>query len=118
MNSLKQVDAAHIPNKTKHLLDARYRTPAESRLKDSFIISVVSLAPSKRVRPSMRERAALLAVALGVTVVLTTGCFSTGSGFGARLIKPVPNKQSATNFEEGSWYQPPCSPGFDSDLRS
>jgi hypothetical protein len=116
MNSLKQVDAAHIPNKTKHLLDAKSRTLAEPGLKDSFIVSVVSLAPSKRVRPSMRERAALLAVALGATVVLTTGCSSTGSGFGARLINP-PNNQSAINSEDDSWYQPPRSPGFDSDLR-
>src|SRR6267378_2225957 len=102
MNSLKQVDAAHIPNKTKHLLDAKSRTLAEPRLKDSFIVSVVSLAPSKRVRPSMRiigytvaNNAQLfmsfsIAVALGATVVLTTGCSSTGSGFGARLINPVP----------------------------
>jgi hypothetical protein len=65
MNSFKRVDAAHIPNKTKHLLDAQSRTVAEPGLKDSFIVSVVSLAPSKRVQPSMRERAALLAVALG-----------------------------------------------------
>lgn len=34
MNSIKQVDAAHIPNKTKHLLDAKSRTLAEPRLKD------------------------------------------------------------------------------------
>jgi hypothetical protein len=118
MNSPKQVDAAHIPNKTKHLLDAKSRTLAEPRLKDSFIVSVVSLEPSKRVRPFMRERAALLAVALGATVVLIAGCSSTGSGFGARLINPVPNNQSAINSEDDSWYQPPRSPGFDSDLRS
>jgi hypothetical protein len=118
MNSLKQVDAAHIPNKTKHLLDAKSRTLAEPRLKGSFIVSVVSLTPSKRVRPSMRERAALLAVALGATVVLTTGCSSTGSRVGARLINPVPNNQSAINSEDDIWYQPPRSPGFDSDLRS
>ena len=115
MNSLKQVDAAHIPNK---IVDAKSRTLAEPGLKDSFIVSVVSLAPSKRVRPSMRERAALLAVALDATVVLTTGCFSTGSRVGARLINPVPNNQSAINSEDDIWYQPPRSPGFDSDLRS
>jgi hypothetical protein len=44
MNSLKQVDSAHIPNKTKHLLDAKSRTLAAPRLKDSFIVSVVLLA--------------------------------------------------------------------------
>jgi hypothetical protein len=57
-------------------------------------------------------------VALGATVVLTTGCSSTGSGFGARLIKPVPNNQPAINVEDDSWYQPVRSPGFDPDLRS
>ena len=112
MNSLKQGDAAHIPNKTKHLLDAKSRTPAEPGLKDSVIVSVVSLAPS------MRERGALLAMAPGATVVLATGCSSTGSGFGARLINPVRNNQSAINSEDDSGYQPPRSPGFDSDLRS
>ena len=64
------------------------------------------------------ERAGLLAVALGATVVLATGCSSTGTGFGARLIKPVPNNQPAINFEDDSWYQPVRSPGFDPDLRS
>jgi hypothetical protein len=116
MNSFKRVAAAHIPNKTKHLLDAKSRTLSEPGLKDSFIVSVVLLAPSKRVRPSMRERAALLAVALGATVALTTGSSSTGSGFGGRLINPVSNNQSAVNSEDDSWYQPPRSPGFDSDL--
>jgi hypothetical protein len=62
------------------------------------------------------ERAALLAVALGATVVLATGCSSTGTGFDARLISPVPNKQPATHSEDDSWYQPPRSPGFDPDL--
>ena len=118
MNSFKRVDAAHIPNKTKHLLDAKSRTLSEPGLKDSFIVSVVSLAPSKRVRPSMRERAALLAVVMGATVALTTGCSSTGSGFAARLINPVPNNQPAINVEDDSWYQPVRSPGFDPDLRS
>ena len=61
------------------------------------------------------ERAALLAVALGTTVVLATGCSSTGTGFDARLISPMPNKQ-ATNSEDDNWYQPSRSPGFDPDL--
>jgi len=63
------------------------------------------------------ERAGLLAVALGATAVLATGCSSTDTGFGARLIKPVPNDQPAINFEDDSWYQPVRSPGFDPDLR-
>ena len=62
------------------------------------------------------ERAALLAVALGATVVLATGCSSTGTGFDARLISPLPNNQQATNSEDDNWYQPSRSPGFDPDL--
>src|SRR5258707_5122163 len=62
------------------------------------------------------ERAGLLAVALGATVVLATGCSSTGTGFDARLISPLPNNQQATNSEDDSWYQPSRSPGFDPDL--
>ena len=62
------------------------------------------------------QRTALLAVALGATVVLATGCSSTGTGFDARLISPVPNNQQATNSEDDNWYQPSRSPGFDPDL--
>ena len=62
------------------------------------------------------RRAALLAVALGTTVVLATGCSSTGTGFNARLISPVPNNQQAATFEDDNWYQPSLNPGFDSDL--
>ena len=64
------------------------------------------------------KRAGLLAGTLGATVVLVTGCSATGTGFGARLINPVPNNQKATNSEDDSWYQPPRSPGFDSDFGS
>jgi hypothetical protein len=62
------------------------------------------------------RRAALLAVALGATVVLATGCSSTGTGMNARLISPVPTNQQAANFEDDNLYQPSLSPGFDSDL--
>jgi hypothetical protein len=62
------------------------------------------------------ERAGLLAVALGATVVFATGCSSTGTGFDARLISPVPNNQQATNSEDDSWYQPSRSPGIDPDV--
>ena len=62
------------------------------------------------------ERAALLAVALGATVVLATGCSSTGTGFDARLIGPVPSNQQAANSENDNWYQPSRSPEFDPDL--
>jgi hypothetical protein len=62
------------------------------------------------------RRLALLAVALGTTVVLATSCSSTGTGINARLISPVPTNQQAANFEDDNWYQPSLSPGFDSDL--
>jgi YHS domain-containing protein len=38
MNSTKQVDAAHIPNKTKHVLEALSRTGTQPRLKHRFIV--------------------------------------------------------------------------------
>ena len=61
-------------------------------------------------------RPALLAIALWTTVVLATGCSSTGTGISARLISPVPANQQAANFEDDNWYQTALSPGFDSDL--
>jgi hypothetical protein len=60
--------------------------------------------------------ALLLPVALGATVILATGCSSTGTAFAARLISPVPNNQPATSSEADNWYQPSRSPGFDPDL--
>jgi hypothetical protein len=69
-----------------------------------------------RVLVNRIERAGLLAVALAAIVVLATGCSSTGTGFSARLISPVPNSQQDTNPEDDSWYHTPRSPGFDSDL--
>jgi hypothetical protein len=62
------------------------------------------------------RRAALLTVTLGTTVVLATGCSSTGTGINARLISPVPTSQQVANFEDENWYQPSLSPGFNSDL--
>ena len=61
-------------------------------------------------------RAALLAVALGATVVLATGCSSTGTGFDAKLIGPIPSNQQVANFENDNWYQPSQSPEFDPNL--
>ena len=77
--------------------------------------SVISSHCSGGFRDHIR-RAALLAVALGTTVVLATGCSSTGTGMNARLISAAPTSQQAANFEDGNWYQPSLSPGFDSDL--
>ena len=62
------------------------------------------------------RRAALLAVALGTTVVLATGCSSTGTGINARLTSSVPTNQQAADIEDDNWYQQSLSPGFDSDL--
>jgi hypothetical protein len=62
------------------------------------------------------RRAALLAVALGTTIVLATGCSSTGTGFNARLISPVPTNPQPTHFDDDNWYPPSRSPGFDSDV--
>jgi len=64
------------------------------------------------------QRAGLLAVALGAIVVLATGCSSTDTGFGARLIDPVPNSHSAMNSDDGSSHRPLRSPGFNSDFGS
>jgi hypothetical protein len=61
------------------------------------------------------ERAALLVVAHLTNVVLTTGCPSTGTGFGARMMSPVHSNQQAANSENGDWYQPSRSPEFDPD---
>jgi hypothetical protein len=44
-------------------------------------------------------RAALLAVVFGVTVVLATGCSSTGGGVKAGLITPVINSQQGVVSE-------------------
>jgi hypothetical protein len=62
------------------------------------------------------RRAALLAIALGTTAVLAAGCSSTGTGFNAALISAVPVNQQPAAFEDGNWYQPSRSPGFDSDI--
>jgi len=62
------------------------------------------------------RRVTLLGAALGTTVVLATGCSSTGTGTNTRLISPVPTNQQAANFDYENWYQPSLSPGFDSDL--
>jgi len=59
------------------------------------------------------HQAALVAVMLAVAVVLATGYSSTGDGFNARLISPMPNNLQATNSEDDNWYQPARNPGLD-----
>ena len=61
------------------------------------------------------RRPTLLSVALGTTAAFVTGCASSGTGFKARLISPIPTKEQAANLEDDNWYQPSLSPGFDSD---
>jgi hypothetical protein len=60
-------------------------------------------------------RSAVLAIVLGVTVMLATGCSATGNGFNARIISPVTTNQKTPDPEENDWYQPERSPAF-SDL--
>jgi hypothetical protein len=57
-------------------------------------------------------RVALLAVVLDVSVILATGCASTGKGVSAKLISPVTNSQQAAEAEENDTYQPARSPAF------
>jgi hypothetical protein len=61
------------------------------------------------------KRCALLTVMLGIIVVLVTGCSSTGTGFNARLISPIPINQQDANAEDDEMHQPAGSPAF-SDL--
>ena len=57
-------------------------------------------------------RAVLLTVVLGMTVVLATGCASTGNGLSARLISPLPAIQEASYSAYDGSYQPERSPAF------
>ena len=57
-------------------------------------------------------RTALLAVMLWVGVLLATGCSSTGTGFSARLISPMPTNREAWKAEDNAGYEPPRSPAF------
>ena len=57
-------------------------------------------------------RAVLLTIVLGMTVVLATGCSSTGAGFSAKLISPMPTNQQASNSEGEGSHQPAESPAF------
>ena len=46
------------------------------------------------------RRAALLAFVFGISVLLATGCASTGKGLSARLISPVTTNQQAADAED------------------
>jgi hypothetical protein len=60
------------------------------------------------------KRSAFLVIILSVIVVLATGCSSTATGSGARLISLIPAKRDANSENDGR-YQPLQSPAF-SDL--
>jgi hypothetical protein len=90
---------------------------------NTYIVNTTQLVPASGLSSHCSgailfhiRRAALLAVALGTTIVLATGCSSTGTAFNARLISPVPTNPQPTHFDDDNWYQPSRSPGFDSDL--
>jgi hypothetical protein len=61
-------------------------------------------------------RCALLAVALGLSAMLATGCSSTEEGFRARLTGSAPTTRRVTESEDNGGYQPTRSPAFDPDL--
>src|SRR5215831_10488969 len=61
-------------------------------------------------------RCALLAVALGLSTMLATGCSSTGEGFQARLTGSAPTTRHVRESEHNGGYQPKRSPAFDPDL--
>jgi hypothetical protein len=58
------------------------------------------------------KQSPLIALLVAATVVLATGCSSTGTNFSARLISPSPINQRSPISEEDGSYQPPRSPGF------
>ncbi|MBV8225518.1 MAG: hypothetical protein JO232_10055 [Verrucomicrobia bacterium] len=59
------------------------------------------------------RRCALLAIALGIAAVLTTGCASTGGAVDAIPITSFPANKQAADADVNNIYQPPRSPGFD-----
>ncbi|MBV8225401.1 MAG: hypothetical protein JO232_09465 [Verrucomicrobia bacterium] len=61
-------------------------------------------------------RCAALAVALGFTAMLATGCSSTGQGFQARLMGPAPTTRHVPDSADKGGYQPTLCPAFDPDL--
>jgi hypothetical protein len=62
------------------------------------------------------ERCAFLAVALGLSAMLATGCSSTGQGFQSRLMRAAPTTRHVEESEDNGGYQPTFSPAFDPDL--
>jgi hypothetical protein len=63
-------------------------------------------------------RVALLAVVLGISMVLATGCAATNKGVSANLITPVPRNQEISLLESSGSYVPARSPAFSDSLGS
>ncbi len=63
-------------------------------------------------------RVALLAVVLGISMVLATGCAATNKGVSANLITPVPRNQEISFLEPSGSYVPARSPAFSDSLGS
>ena len=61
-------------------------------------------------------RCVLLAIALGLSAMLATGCSSTEKGFQPRRTGSAPTTQRVTESEANGGYQPTRSPAFDPDL--
>jgi len=61
-------------------------------------------------------RCALLAVALGLSAMLATGCSSTRRGFQTRLTGSAATTRQVTESEDNGGYQPTRSPAFDPEL--
>jgi hypothetical protein len=61
-------------------------------------------------------RCALVAVALGLSAMLPTGCSATEEGFQAKLTGSAPTTRRVTESEDKGGYQPTRSPAFDPDL--
>ena len=61
-------------------------------------------------------RCALVAVAIGLSAMLATGCSSTEEGFQTRLMGFAPTTRRVTESEDNGGYQPTRSPAFDPDL--
>ncbi len=63
-------------------------------------------------------RVALLAVVLGISMVLATGCAAPNKGVSANLITPVPRNPEISFLESSGSYAPARSPAFSDSLGS
>jgi hypothetical protein len=61
----------------------------------------------------MNQHVMKAAAALGVTVVLATGCSSKSTGINARRVSPVLTTTQNSDPQGGGGYQTPRCPEFD-----